>query len=211
MIGKIDAARFAGGKIEIDAGRAEAALLDGVGNKLAGKTCEQAALGVSEIVDENMANAARVHAIERGVAIGERTLVAFGGAAPLHASRIAEKLGISRIIVPPDAGVGSALGFLAAPAAYELVRSRHMLLSEFDADAADAIVEGLVQDAGAHCRAAAGERPIAVRRSAFMRYAGQGHEIMVALPDRRLLATDVVTFRQAFEREYGRAICTPHP
>ena len=119
-------------------------------------------------------------------------------------SRIAEKLGICRIIVPPDAGVGSALGFLAAPAAYELVRSRHMLLSEFDADAADAIVEGLVQDAGAHCRAAAGERPIAVRRSAFMRYAGQGHEIMVALPDRRLLATDVVTFRQAFEREYGR-------
>jgi N-methylhydantoinase A len=202
--GKIDPARFAGGKIEIDLGRAEAALLHGVGNKLAGKTSEQAALGVSEIVDENMANAARVHAIERGVAIGERTLVAFGGAAPLHASRVAEKLGIGRIIVPRDAGVGSALGFLAAPAAYELVRSRHMLLSEFDAGAAEAIVEGLVQDAGAHCRAAAGGRPILVRRSAFMRYAGQGHEIMVALPDRRLLPTDVVTIRRAFEREYGR-------
>jgi N-methylhydantoinase A len=203
-IGKIDPTRFAGGKIEIDAGHAEAALLSGVGSKLAGRTSEQAAVGISEIVDENMANAARVHAIERGVAIGERTLVAFGGAAPLHASRIAEKLGISRIVVPPDAGVGSALGFLAAPAAYELVRSRHMLLSEFDADAAEAIVEGLVQDASAHCRAAAGGRPIGVRRSAFMRYAGPGHEIMVALPDRRLLPADVVTFRQEFEREYGR-------
>ena len=203
-IGKIDPARFAGGEITIDASRAEAALRTGVGSKLAGRTSEQAAVGISEIVDENMANAARVHAIERGVAIGERTLVAFGGAAPLHASRLAEKLGISRIIVPPDAGVGSALGFLAAPAAYELVRSRHMLLSEFDADAADAIVEGLVQDASAHCRAAAGERPIGVRRSAFMRYAGQGHEIMVALPERRLRAGDAAALRQEFEREYGR-------
>jgi len=203
-IGKIDPDRFAGGKIAIDVGPAEVALTRGVGNKLGGKTSEQAAVGISEIVDENMANAARVHAIERGVAIGERTLVAFGGAAPLHASRIAEKLGISRIIVPSDAGVGSALGFLAAPAAYELVRSRHMLLSQFAAAEANAIIDGLVRDAGAHCRAAAGERPILLRRSAFMRYAGQGHEIMVGLPDRQLAPVDVATFRQEFEREYGR-------
>ena len=97
-----------------------------------------------------MANAARVHAIERGVAIGERTLVAFGGAAPLHASRIAEKLGICRIIVPPDAGVGSAVGFLAAPAAYELVRSRHMLLRLLTRMPPTRIVEGLVE----RCRCA---------------------------------------------------------
>ena len=203
-IGKIDPERFAGGKIGIDARQAEAVLRHGVGDRLGGMSAEQAAVGVSEIVDENMANAARVHAIERGVAIGERTLVAFGGAAPLHASRIAEKLGISRIIVPPDAGVGSAVGFLAAPAAYELVRSRHMLLSAFDADAANGIIDALVGDAGAHCRAAAGERRIQVRRSAFMRYAGQGHEIMVALPDRVLVPADVATFRQDFEREYSR-------
>jgi N-methylhydantoinase A len=203
-LGKVDPGRFAGGKIAIDLGRAEAALTRGVGSKLGGKTSEQAAVGISEIVDENMANAARVHAVERGVAIGERTLVAFGGAAPLHASRIAEKLGISRIIVPPDAGVGSALGFLAAPAAYELVRSRHMLLSQFEADVANAIIDGLVCEAGAHCRAAAGVRPILLRRSAFMRYAGQGHEIMVGLPDRELGPADVATFRQEFEREYSR-------
>jgi N-methylhydantoinase A len=203
-IGKIDPDRFAGGKIAIDLGPAEAALMHGVADRLGGKTSEQAAVGISEIVDENMANAARVHAIERGVAIGERTLVAFGGAAPLHASRIAETLGISRIIVPPDAGVGSALGFLAAPAAYELVRSRHMLMSEFEAEAANAILDGLLREAEAHCRAAAGEREILLRRSAFMRYAGQGHEIMVRLPDRQLDPADVVTFRQEFEREYGR-------
>ena len=92
-------------------------------------SAEQGAVGIAEIVDENMANAARVHAVERGVDIAERTLMAFGGAAPLHASRLAEKLGIARVIVPPDAGVGSAVGFLAAPAAYEMIRSRYMRLS----------------------------------------------------------------------------------
>jgi N-methylhydantoinase A len=75
-----------------------------------------AAYGVVEIVDENMANAARVHAVERGLAVRDHVLVAFGGAAPLHA--LAEKLAIDRIIVPADAGVGSAIGFLRAPAAY---------------------------------------------------------------------------------------------
>jgi N-methylhydantoinase A len=204
IIGKIDPQRFAGGKIAIDATQAEAALARSVGEKLGGKTADAAAVGVSEIVDENMANAARVHAVERGVAIAERTLVAFGGAAPLHASRIAEKLGISRIVVPPDAGVGAAVGFLAAPAAYELVRSRHTPLSAFDAEAANGIVEGLVREAGAHCRTAAGERSILLTRSAFMRYAGQGHEIMVSLPDRLLQPGDVATFRRDFEREYGR-------
>ena len=77
-------------------------------------------------MDENMANAARVHAIERGKVIGDCTLIAFGGAAPLHAARLAEKLGIARVIVPPNAGVGSAIGFLRAPVAYERVHSRYM-------------------------------------------------------------------------------------
>jgi N-methylhydantoinase A len=203
-IGKIDPAHFAGGKIGIDPAQAETALRRGVASKLGDKSAEEAAVGISEIVDENMANAARVHAIERGVAIAARTLVAFGGAAPLHASRLAEKLGIRRIIVPPDAGVGSAVGFLAAPAAYELVRSRHMLLSAFDAAAANAVLEDLVREATAHCRAAAGGRPIRIRRSAFMRYAGQGHEILVPLADGALGANDVGSFRGDFEREYSR-------
>ena len=204
VIGKIDAARFAGGKIPVDAAKAERALVSGVGARLAGMAAEQAAVAVAEIVDENMANAARVHAVERGVAIRERTLVAFGGAAPLHASRLAEKLGIARILVPPDAGVGSAVGFLAAPAAYEIVRSRYMRLDAFDADSANALVGTMQQEAAAHARAAAGERPVVVRRSAFMRYAGQGHEITILLPDRPLTPADAATFRQEFEREYAR-------
>src|SRR4029077_1158386 len=204
VIGKIDATRFAGGKIAIDVASAERAHAAGVGAKLAGIGAEQAAVAVAEIVDENMANAARVHAVERGVAIAERTLVAFGGAAPLHASRLAEKLGIARIIVPPDAGVGSAVGFLAAPAAYEIVRSRYMRLSGFDADVANALIDAMQQEALTHCRAAAGKRSVTVRRSAFMRYGGQGHEIPVALPDRQIPPADPAPFRADFEREYTR-------
>jgi len=203
VIGKIDPARFAGGKIAIEPSPAARALAAGIGSKLA-MTGEQAALAVAEIVDENMANAARVHAVERGVAIRERTLVAFGGAAPLHASRLAEKLGIACIIVPPDAGVGSAIGFLAAPAAYEIVRSHYMRLETFDAEAANALVDAMQRQAVAHAGAAAGERPVLVERSTFMRYAGQGHEIVVTLPGRSLVSGDAALFRQDFEREYQR-------
>jgi N-methylhydantoinase A len=130
--------------------------------------------------------------------------VAFGGAAPLHASRLAEKLGIKCIIVPPDAGVGSAIGFLAAPAAYEMVRSRYMRLDAFDVEAANALIDAMEREATTHARAAAGDRAVSVKRSAFMRYGGQGHEITIALPDRPLAAGDAANFRQEFEREYTR-------
>src|SRR5256886_14308398 len=89
---------------------------------------ELAALGISEMVDENMANAARVHAIESGKDLRSRTLIAFGGAAPLHAARVAEKLGISRVLVPVNAGVGSAVRLLRGPGAYQTVRGRPMRL-----------------------------------------------------------------------------------
>ena len=81
-----------------------------------------------------MANAARVHAVERGKELQDRTMIAFGGAAPIHAARLAEKLGINRVLVPSGAGVGSAVGFLMAPVAYEVVRSRYVQL---DADKFD--------------------------------------------------------------------------
>ena len=100
-----------------------------------GMSPETAAYAVHEMVCENMASAARVHAVERGEIVSEHTLIAFGGAAPLHAARVAEKLGLARVLVPPNAGVGSAVGFLVAPISYELVKSRHMRLDNFDSPA----------------------------------------------------------------------------
>ena len=210
LLGKITPARFAGGSIRIDAGKAATAIATVIGAPLA-MAQETAAFGVAEIVDENMANAARVHAVERGVAIAERTLIAFGGAAPLHAARLAEKLGIARVIVPADAGVGSAIGFLAAPAAYELVRSRYMRLDRFEAGAASALVSAMALEARGLAQAAAGGRALIERRRAFMRYAGQGHEIEVTLPERDLVAGDAMSLRAEFEAEYTRLFARAIP
>ena len=201
VLGRIDPNAFAGGRVTLSLPAADTALQSTVGSALSLSVME-AARGVAEIVDENMANAARVHAVERGASLTERTLIAFGGAAPLHACRIAEKLGIARILVPPDAGVGSAIGFLAAPAAYELVRSHYMRLDAFDVAAANRLLVEMAGAARTHAASAAGGKPLMERRSLFMRYAGQGHEISVPLPDRALEAGDVTTLREAFEDAY---------
>ncbi|GJD49533.1 Acetophenone carboxylase gamma subunit [Methylobacterium crusticola] len=203
VLGRIDPARFAGGTIALSPDAAARALDAAVGAPLALAT-GTAAYGVVEIVDENMANAARVHAVERGLSVREHTLIAFGGAAPLHAARLAEKLGIDRIIVPPDAGVGSAVGFLRAPAAYEVVRSRYMRLDGFDPEAANDLLGAMGEEAEALTRSAAGDRPLTAARTAFMRYLGQGHEIAVTLPARELAPGDAEGLREAFEAAYRR-------
>jgi N-methylhydantoinase A len=201
VMGKIEPAHFSGGAIALFPEKAAAALDDGVGEMLALPTA-MAAHGVGEIVDENMANAARVHAVERGVAIADHTMVAFGGAAPLHAARLAEKLGIKRVIVPADAGVGSAVGFLCAPAAYELVHSRFMRLDRFELKEANDLLGLMSREATDLAKAAAGRRRLAETRTAFMRYAGQGHEIAVPLPARALAEKDIAAMRERFEAGY---------
>jgi len=161
-----------------------------------------AALGISEMVDENMANAARVHTIESGKDARSRTLIAFGGAAPLHAARVAEKLSIAHVVVPLNAGVGSAVGFLRAPVAYEIVRSQLQRLSAFDAAAANRLLAEMREEAEAIVRQGAGEARLREQRSAFMRYRGQGHEIAVPLPVRRYGAGDAADLLAAFEGAY---------
>ena len=203
VLGRIDPARFSGGRIALDEAAAAAALRGAVADPLT-LPLAMAALGVGEIVDENMANAARVHAIESGKDARGRTLVAFGGAAPLHAARLAEKLGLDRVVVPAQAGVGSAVGFLRAPIAYEIVRSALQRLGEFDPDRANALYRAMREEAEAVVRRGAPDTPLTETRSAFMRYRGQGHEIAVALPARPYRAADAVTLRELFEDSYRR-------
>jgi len=209
-LGRYDPARFAGGTMQLDTGAAHDALLAEVGGKL-GLTAEMAALGVVEMVDENMANAARVHAIESGKTYDGRTLIAFGGGGPVHACRVAEKVGIRRILVPPGAGVGSAIGFLRAPVGYEVVRSLYQRFSTFDAAAVNALLESMRDEAMAVVTQGSFGARLAEHRMAYMRYVGQGHEIPVPLPARALAPGDVAEIRAAYDREYTRFYDRPVP
>jgi N-methylhydantoinase A len=209
-LGKIDPDGFAGGSIKLNAELSRQALLRDIGEPL-GLSAETAAYAVQEIVCENMASAARVHAVERGAVVAQHTLIAFGGAAPLHAARVAERIGASRVIVPSNAGVGSAVGFLAAPIAYELVRSHHVRLDKFDGEAVSDLLQEIASEARALVEPGAGGAPVRERRAAFMRYVGQGHEISVELPNRRLNATDVEGLRKAFEKDYSALFERPIP
>lgn len=202
-LGKIDPAFFAGGQISLDEPAAAEALQRDIGEPL-GLEGEWPAAGVVEIVEENMANAARVHAIERGKAINACTMIAFGGAAPLHVCRLAEKLDIAQVIVPKGAGVGSAIGFLRAPVAYEVTRSGIFALVEFDTPAANALLEEMEEMALAVIGPALGSEEAQRSRIVDMRYVGQGHEIRVALPDRPLEPCDGAGLRAAFEALYEK-------
>jgi N-methylhydantoinase A len=211
LLGRIDIERFAGGKVDLEPERASKAINQAIAEPL-NVTTSLAAFGIAEIVDERMANAARVHAIERGKVIGDHALIAFGGAAPLHATRLAEKLGIDRIVVPTDAGVGSAVGFLRAPVAYEVVHSHYMQLKDFDPTTVNTVLRGLSDDARSVVRAGAPDELLIERRTAFMRYVGQGHEIVVPLPDRDLVTADADVLQNAFDEEYKQffARVIPH-
>ena len=202
-LGRIDPRRFAGGKISLDVEAAHRAIASDVAEPL-GLDGRMAAFGITEMVDETMSNAARVHAVEQGKVAADHAVIAFGGAAPLHAGRLADKLGVDTIIVPTEAGVGSAVGFLRAPVAYEVVRSRNMRLRDFDAGAANSIIEEMHAEALAVVRSGAPDARLDEVRGAYMRYVGQGHEIFVAFPVRALGPDDRMVVQQAFDAEYAR-------
>ena len=202
-LGKIDPDAFAGGRIKLDAVAAAHAIQRDVGDPL-GLDGVWPAAGITEIVEENMANAARVHAIERGKEPSEYTMVAFGGGAPLHAARLAEKLGINQVIVPVGAGVGSAIGFLRAPIAYEIVRSYRNTLGQTDIGALNALLDSMAKDAISVVRQGAGDSPVSFERIVELRYLGQGHELSVTLPDRALTVADIAGLRAQFEAQYDR-------
>jgi N-methylhydantoinase A len=207
VLGRIDPQHFAGGRMRLDRAKAETALQATLAEAL-DLDAGAAAIGVSEMVDENMANAARVHAIESGQIIEQRTLVAFGGAAPLHAARLAEKLNMAQVVIPPGAGVGSAIGFLRAPVAFEVTRSYYQRLGSLDIDGVNTLLETMRGEALAVVEAGAGGRRLVETRTAFMRYVGQGHEVGVELPVRidtaRLEEDAAAVLLAAFEREYHR-------
>ena len=164
----------------------------------------ESALGITEVVDENMASAAKTHAAEYGLDLGERDLIAFGGAAPIHAANLGSKLKAKRILIPKNAAVGSALGFLLAAASYEVVRSRHMNLLELNFEVINKLYEEMRDEALAIVTLAAPKAILQEVRQISMRYSGQGHELNIRIPNKVFSEKQVQVVRDLFEAEYER-------
>ena len=201
ILGKLDPDNFAGGSIPLKVDAAAFALDQALGQPLGMPTIE-AAWGLAEVVDENMANAARVHAVENGEDLSTYTMIAFGGAAPLHAGRLCEKLGVARCLIPQGAGVGSAIGFLRAPFSFESNRTHFMPHAGFDPQAVRALFADMVAEATRFVRTCAPDAPILVDFKVYMRYKGQGWEIPVPLTPDQAEQADPAVFLARFEQEY---------
>jgi N-methylhydantoinase A len=208
VLGYLDPGYFLGGRMRLDLSAAIRAIEAGVARPL-GASVEDAALGIHAVVNQGMANAARVHALERGKDPARFPLFAFGGAGPVHGHRIAQALGAPEMIAPFGAGVLSAVGFLVAPLAFDAVRSWHAHLDELDWQRAAGLLAELEADAsGLLVRSGVAPGEVRVRREADMRYIGQGHEIRVVLPGGEFgswLRNGVIeAFRAEYLRLYGR-------
>ena len=208
ILGKLDPENFAGGSIKLHQDNSKIALAKHVGDTLEMDAVE-AAFGVAEVVDENMANAARVHAVENGEDLSEYTMIAFGGAAPLHAARLCEKLGVERLLVPPGAGVGSAIGFLRAPFSFEANRSVYMKLSDFDAEKIKVLLTDLRDEATGFVRTCDEASQILSEFKVYMRYTGQGWEIPIPLQEGQAMNPDAATFESRFKEEYTKLFGRP--
>jgi len=209
VLGYYDPGFFLGGRMALDKPAAEAAVAR-VATPL-GLSVEDAAWGIHKVVTESMAAAARVHLVEKGKDPRRYAMVGFGGAGPAHAAGVARVLGVAEVIIPPASGAASALGFLAAPLSFELVRSHPVRFAgAFDAGAVNGVLAAL-EDEGRRRLAEAGvaRAAVTVERSADMRLTGQMHEIAVPLPAGAIDAGSLEAIRTAFATVYTARYTSP--
>jgi N-methylhydantoinase A len=204
VLGYLDPSYFLGGRMRLDIAAAEAAIRDTVGDPL-GLSLLEAAWGIHEVVNENMANAARIHAIERGKDPRAYPVFAFGGAGPVHAFRVAKILQAPQLIVPLGAGVTSTVGFLAAPLAFDFVRSYYGHLEDLDWEHVTELFYEMEREGREILgQAEVADSEIRIQRSADLRYVGQGHEVSVPVPGGDLGEEAMRDIHVAFEEVYTR-------
>tara|TARA_Y100000746_G_scaffold49046_1_gene38074 strand:+ start:1432 stop:3522 length:2091 start_codon:yes stop_codon:yes gene_type:complete len=201
ILNRINPQIFAGGKLKLSSIDAKNSFESALARPL-DEGINICAAGAVEMVDENMANAAREHAMERGKSLLDRTIIAFGGSAPLHAVRLAQKLGIKKIIIPANAGVGSAVGFLDAPITYETTRSFYQRLSLINKKQVSAVLAKLEVEARKVVERVSSSGSVLCHFSAYMRFVGQRHEIKIRFPSSKLTSSSVHKIRDNFLEAY---------
>ena len=201
ILNRINPQIFAGGKLKLSSIDAKNSFESALARPL-DERIDICAAGAVEMVDENMANAAREHAMERGKSLLDRTIIAFGGSAPLHAVRLAQKLGIKKIIIPANAGVGSAVGFLDAPITYETTRSFYQRLSLINKKQVSAVLAKLEIEARKVVERVSSSGSVLCHFSAYMRFVGQRHEIKIRFPSSKLTSSSVHKIRDNFLEAY---------
>lgn len=202
LMGKLDPDHFAGGSIQLSVSQAESTVTEHIATPL-DLTRARAAFGMAEVVDENMANAARVHAVESGEDLASYAMIGFGGAGPLHAIRLAQKLHINRVLIPASAGVGSAVGFLKAPFSFEASQSLYIRLSDWRQDDIMSMLKALTIQARQFVETSVPDADIHITAKAYMRYVGQGWEIPVELDSDWCDSPDKDMIMRMFEDRYS--------
>jgi N-methylhydantoinase A len=202
VLGYLDPAYFLGGKMDLDLSETEVGIAREIGEPL-GFSVLQAAWGIHEVVNENMAAAIRMYVTEMGGDLNNATVVSIGGAGPVHADSFARKLGVKRLIMPRGAGVYSALGFLVAPVSYEISRTRITSLKETNAAHLGELFKELEAAATPVIKAAAPGAAISFNRIAEICYLGQGSTVRVTLPDSLDPETIAARFLEEYRNRYG--------
>jgi N-methylhydantoinase A len=207
VLGYLDPEYFLGGTMPLDKSVAEKAIEDKVANPL-GTSAVEAAFGIHDLINETMAAAAKTHIAEKGGNPNIVTISAFGGAGPVHAYGLAKKIGAPRILVPPLAGVGSALGFFTAPVAFDLTRSHRVALDGADFNEIENLFNELEVEGTAILQQAGKDENIIFERTLMMRFVGQGAETDLPIENKPFLQWEKtqirVLFDEAYKKLYGR-------
>jgi N-methylhydantoinase A len=210
VLGYLDPAFFLGGRMRLHVNAARRAIEERVARPL-GLTLTEAAWGIHRVVNENMAAAARIHGIERGKDLRAYPLFAFGGAGPVHAWAVGRILKVPRVLVPFGAGAISAWGLLVAPLAFDFVRTASQRLDQADWSQINRLFEEMeIEGRDILTRAGIATSDLTIRRTAEMRYAGQGHEVEVDVPSGELGAAGLAELTSRFEAAY-RALYSRTP
>jgi N-methylhydantoinase A len=215
LLGYLDPDYFLGGEMKLDHDAAEKAISEKVAEPL-GVTLLQATWGIHDLINETMAAAAKTHIAEKGGNPKVVTVVAFGGAGPVHAYGLARKLGAPRLLVPPNAGVGSALGFFTAPRAFDVLRSHKVSLDQADFESIESLFREMEAEGALMLRAgdAGGEDDgveVRYERSVDARFVGQGAETNVPIREGDFTALDPSEFRRRFDTVYKRLYGRTYP